>query len=75
MSCRMTWGKGETTFVEEAQPAWREREGWYEAHPTATFEEGKEATRQRRQGRLSKGLELLVNGRQTGSRVVECVEH
>lgn len=66
MTRTMSRSQREEAFVEKARELFYELEEWYDQHPEATFGELELKARQSRRKMMGKGLELLVNGRDTG---------
>jgi len=56
-------------FLQEALQMYEILEGWYDAHPEASFGEIEEEARQRRRELMGRVLEILINGRDTGVQV------
>jgi ribosomal protein S6E (S10) len=53
-------------FLRKAEAMYEELEGWYDAHPEATFGEIEAEARQQRRELMGEALEVLVNGRDVG---------
>lgn len=56
-------------FMERAAAAYERLEDWYDKHPEASFGEIEEQAREQRRELMGTTLEILVNGRDTGSQV------
>lgn len=56
-------------FFEKAGAAFDRLEDWYEKHPEASFGEIEGEAREERRKLMGETLEILVNGRDTGSQV------
>jgi len=69
MTRPMSRSKRKETFLTAASEMYDGLEGWYDTHPEATFEEIEAEARRRRRALMGKGLEIVVNGRDTGYRV------
>jgi len=65
----MTREKRKEAFLTAASEMYDELEDWYDEHSEATFGEIEEEARRRRRELMGKGLELLVNGRDTGYQI------
>ena len=76
MARRMSRQQRKEAFLAVASETYDELEGWYDAHPEATFGEVEEEARKKRRELMGKALEILVNGRDTGYEVegVECAK-
>jgi hypothetical protein len=69
MTRPMSRSKRKETFLTAASEMYDGLEGWYDIHPEATFEEIEAEARRRRRALMGKGLEIVINGRDTGYRV------
>lgn len=56
-------------FLEKAGVAFDRLESWYDQHPEASFGEIEAEVREERRKLMGETLEILVNGRDTGSQV------
>lgn len=56
-------------FMERAAAAYERLEDWYDKHPEASFGEIEGQAREQRRELMGTTLEILVNGRDTGSQV------
>ena len=56
-------------FAKLAEQMYDELETWYDEHPGSDFGEIEGEARKRRRELMGKGLEILVNGRDTGYQV------
>ncbi|HSM55477.1 MAG TPA: hypothetical protein VK879_04910 [Candidatus Sulfomarinibacteraceae bacterium] len=66
MSRRMSREERKKAFLRKAEAMFEELEGWYDAHPEATFGEIEAEARQQRRELMGEALEVLVNGRDVG---------
>lgn len=56
-------------FIEAAGQLYDQLEEWYDEHPRASFGEIEAEVRKRRRELMGTGIEVLVNGRDTGLQV------
>lgn len=68
MTRQMSQGKRKAEFLAAAEEMFEELKKWYDGHPEATFGEIEQEARRQRRELMGKGLEILVNGRDTGVR-------
>jgi len=68
MARRMSRKERKAAFVTAAGKAYEELETWYDDHPEATYGEIEIEARQQRRKLMGRGMEILVNGRDTGQR-------
>ena len=69
MARRMSRKQRKAAFVKLASEQYEELEAWYDAHPTASFEELEAVAREKRRELMGAGLAILVNGRDSGYQV------
>ncbi len=55
-------------FLQAASEMYERLEGWYDAHPAATFEELEQELRQQRRELMGGALATLIVGRDSGYR-------
>lgn len=74
MPRRMSRRKRKTEFLSAADEMYERLEEWYDGHPDATYGEIELEARRHRRVLMGRGLEILVNGRDTGQQAkgVEC---
>lgn len=53
-------------FLQQAEAMFEELEAWYDKNPEASFGEIEVEARKQRRQMMGKGLEVVVNGRDTG---------
>lgn len=56
----------EAAFLQAASEMYKRLEGWYDAHPAATFEELEQELRQQRRELMGGALATLIVGRDSG---------
>lgn len=66
MSRRMSRSRRKEAFLATASEMYDGLEDWYDEHPDATYGEIELEARRRRRKLMGRGLEILVNGRDTG---------
>lgn len=66
MARPMSREERKAAFVGKAEAMFEELEGWYDAHPGASFGEIEMEARQRRRRMMGEALAVLVNGRDVG---------
>jgi DNA-directed RNA polymerase subunit RPC12/RpoP len=66
MARRMSREERKKAFLAEAEAMFEQLEAWYDENPEATFGEIEQEARQERRKMMGRGLEVLVNGRDTG---------
>lgn len=59
--------KRRAAFIEKAGKMFDQLENWYDKHPEASFGEIEAEAREERRKLMGETLEVLVNGRDTGS--------
>lgn len=69
MARRMSRRKRKEAFLAAASEMYEELEKWYDEHPEATYGEIELEARRRRRELMGKGIEILINGRDTGYQV------
>ena len=69
MSRRMLRSRRRETFLATASEMYDGLEKWYDEHPEATYGEIELEVRRRRRKLMGRGLEILINGRDTGYQV------
>jgi len=69
MARQMSQSRREETFLAAASEMYNGLEAWYDEHPGATYGEIESEARRCRRALMGKGLEILINGRDTGYRV------
>lgn len=76
MARRMSREQRKEAFLEVASDTYDELEGWYDAHPDATFGEIEGEARKKRRKLMGKALEIVVNGRDSGYQLegIECAK-
>jgi len=74
MARRISHSKRKAAFLAAASEMYDELEAWYDKHPEASYGEIELEARRHRRELMGKGLEVLINGRDTGYQVegVEC---
>ena len=65
---RLSRAQQRAAFLQQAAEAFDRLEAWYDAHPEATFAEIEQEARRQRRTLLGRGVEVLINGRDTGVR-------
>ena len=68
MARRMSRRERKKQFMAVAERMYERLEEWYDAHPEATFGEIEQKARKLRREAMGKGLEIVINGRDTGQR-------
>lgn len=58
----------ETAFAAASKRAFDQLEDWYDQHPEASLGEIEQETRRVRRALMGEGLQLIINGRDTGYR-------
>ena len=58
-------------FVEKAEKMYERLESWYDENPGASFGEIEARLREERRELMGETLEILVNGRDTGSQAIK----
>lgn len=66
MSRHMSREERKQAFLERAEMMYEQLEAWYDQHPEATFGEIEQKAREERRQLMGPGLEILINGRDTG---------
>lgn len=66
MTRKMSRTQRRTTFVELAGEMFDNLEQWYDENPEASFGEIESQARQERRKLMGTGLQVLINGRETG---------
>jgi hypothetical protein len=66
MTRRLSRPRRRTAFLEAAGQLYDQLEAWYDEHPQASFGEIEAEMRKRRRELMGTGIEVLVNGRDTG---------
>jgi hypothetical protein len=69
MTRRMSRSKRKAAFLNVASEMYDELEAWYDKHPDATYGEIELEARRRRRELMGEGLEILINGRDSGYQV------
>jgi hypothetical protein len=69
MTRRISGTRRRDAFLEAAGQMYDQLEAWYDKHPQASYGEIEAEVRKRRRELMGKGLEVLVNGRDTGLQV------
>ena len=67
MTRRLSRKRRRTAFLEAAGQFYDQLETWYDEHPQASFGEIEAELRKRRRELMGTGIEVLVNGRDTGN--------
>jgi hypothetical protein len=66
MARPMSREERKAAFLRKAEAMFEDLEGWYDAHPEASFGEIETEARQQRRQLMGEALEVLVNGRDVG---------
>ena len=66
MARRMSREERKQAFLAEAEAMFEQLETWYDENPEATFGEIEQEARRERRALMGRGLEVLINGRDTG---------
>lgn len=66
MGRRMNREERKKAFLKQAEEMFEELEAWYDKNPEASFGEIEIEARKQRRKMMGKGLEVVVNGRDTG---------
>jgi hypothetical protein len=66
MTRRLSRPRRRAAFLEAAGQLYDQLETWYDEHPQASFGEIEAEIRKRRRELMGTGIEVLVNGRDTG---------
>jgi hypothetical protein len=69
MTRQMSRAQRREAFMQAAEEMIDRLEGWYDAHPDASFGEIEQQARQERREFMGQVLEIVVNGRDTGFRI------
>lgn len=69
MTRRLSPSRRRAAFLEAAGQMYDQLEAWYDQHPQASFGEIEREVRKRRRELMGTGIEVLVNGRDTGVQV------
>jgi len=69
MTRRLSRARRRTAFLEAAGQLYDQLEAWYDEHPQASFGEIEAEMRKRRRELMGTGIEVLVNGRDSGLQV------
>ena len=69
MTRRLSRTRRRAAFLEAASQVYDQLEAWYDEHPQASFGEIEAEVRKRRRELMGTGIEVLVNGRDTGLQV------
>lgn len=69
MTRRLSRTRRRAAFLEAAGQMYDQLEAWYDKHPQASFGEIEAEVRKRRRELMGTGIEVLVNGRDTGLQV------
>ena len=69
MTRRLSRKRRRTAFLEAAGQFYDQLETWYDEHPQASFGEIEAEMRKRRRELMGRGIEVLVNGRDSGLQV------
>jgi hypothetical protein len=64
----MSRGQRQAAFLEVAARSFDKLEAWYDEHPEASFGEIEAKAREVRREMMGVGLEIVINGRDTGQR-------
>lgn len=64
----MSRGQRQAAFLEVAARSFDKLEAWYDEHPEASFGEIEAKAREVRREMMGIGLEIVINGRDTGQR-------
>jgi hypothetical protein len=68
MARKMSRAERKQAFMAKAEAMFEHLESWYDEHPDATFGEIEQAAREERRRFMRHGLEVLINGRDTGKK-------
>ena len=66
MNRRMNREERKKAFLKQAEEMFEELEAWYDNNPEASFGDIEMEARKQRRKMMGKGLEVVVNGRDTG---------
>jgi hypothetical protein len=66
MARGMSRKKRKAEFLSAADEMYERLEEWYDGHPDATYGEIESEARRGRRVLMGRGLEILINGRETG---------
>ena len=69
MTRRLSRTRRRTAFLEATGQLYDQLEAWYDEHPQASFGEIEAEMRKRRRELMGRGIEVLVNGRDSGLQV------
>lgn len=69
MTRRLSQSRRRARFLEAAGQMYDQLEAWYDEHPEASFGEIEAEVRKRRRELMGTGIEVLVNGRDSGYQV------
>ena len=69
MTRRLSRTRRRAAFLEAAGQMYDQLEAWYDEHPQASFGEIEAEVRKRRRELMGTGIEVLVNGRDSGLQV------
>ena len=69
MNRQMSRAQREAAFLKKAVSMYNRLEAWYDEHPEASFGEIEAEARRLRRELMGEGLEILINGRDTGYQV------